>query len=315
MKFSRGIFWVFILAASTACVAKAQDSDVADSKDHPLITRYPGSIITEYRYSQFDEATLPLGKANDDGVPAKSQHLEGKITRIVYESPAHRSMLEVYRNYESALARAGFQTLFTCVNEEGCGSKGPEISTAAGHDDWEWSKGQRYIAAKAPKSTGDVYVALHVGQWSNPDKGPQVVLYVIEVKPMEGGLVTVNAAALASDITASGHSSVYGIYFDTGKADVKPESDAALNEIAKLLRQEPGLKLLVVGHTDNVGQLAANMDLSKRRADAVVNALTTRYGIAASRLIAQGVGPLAPVASNHTEAGRAQNRRVELVEQ
>ena len=315
MKFSRGLFWVFILAASTACIVKAQNSDVEGSKDHPLITRYPGSVITEYRYSQFDEATLPLGKTNSDGVPAKSEHLEGKITRIVYESPAHRSMLEVYRNYESALAKAGFQTLFTCVNNEGCNNKGPVITTAAGQDDWDWGSGQRYIAAKAPKSSGDVYVALHVGQWSNPDTGVQVVLYVIEVKPMEGGLVTVNAAALASDITATGHSSVYGIYFDTGKADVKSESDAAMNEIAKLLQQKPGLKLMVVGHTDNVGQLAANMDLSKRRADAVVKALTTHYGIAASRLIAEGAGPLAPVASNHTEDGRAKNRRVELVEQ
>jgi len=315
MKFIRGILWLSVLAAAAACVAKAQDSDIEGSKDHPLITRYPGSVITEYRYIEFDEATLPLGKTDDDGVPAKSQHLEGKITRIVYESPAHRSLLEVYRNYESALVKAGFQTLFTCVNNEGCNSHGPVIYAAADAEDWSWSSGHRFIAAKAPKSTGDVYVALHVGQWSDPDKGPQVVLYVIEVKPMEGGLVSVDAAALASDITASGHSSVYGIYFDTGKADVKPESDAALNEIATLLRQQPGLKLLVVGHTDNVGQLAANLDLSKRRADAVVNALTTRYGVAANRLIAQGAGPLAPVATNHTEEGRAKNRRVELVEQ
>jgi outer membrane protein OmpA-like peptidoglycan-associated protein len=132
---------------------------------------------------------------------------------------------------------------------------------------------------------------------------------------MEGGLVTVDAAALANDITNTGHSSVYGIYFDTGKAEVKPESDATLKEIAKLLQQHAGLKLLVVGHTDSVGALAANMDLSKRRADAVVQALTAKYGVAAARLSGQGAGPLAPVASNKTEDGRAKNRRVELVEQ
>ena len=95
----------------------------------------------------------------------------------------------------------------------------------------------------------------------------------------------------------------------------RAESDAALKEIAKLLQQTPTLKLFVVGHTDGVGTLASNMDLSKRRADAVVAALTTKYGVAAARLVAQGCGPLAPVVSNASEDGRAKNRRVELVAQ
>jgi len=137
----------------------------------------------------------------------------------------------------------------------------------------------------------------------------------MEVKPMESGLVTVNAESLAGDITRMGHASVYGIYFDTGKAEVKPESDATLKEIAKLLQQDGALKLYVVGHTDSVGQLASNMDLSHRRADAVVNVLSTKYSIAAARLSAQGVGPLTPVATNDSEEGRAKNRRVELVKQ
>ena len=124
-----------------------------------------------------------------------------------------------------------------------------------------------------------------------------------------------DAAALAGDITKTGHSAVYGIYFDTAKAEVKPESDAALQEIAKLLQQNAQLKLLVVGHTDSVGALASSMDLSKRRADAVVQVLTAKSGIAASRLNAQGAGLLAVVASNKSEEGRAENRRVELVEQ
>jgi outer membrane protein OmpA-like peptidoglycan-associated protein len=132
---------------------------------------------------------------------------------------------------------------------------------------------------------------------------------------MEGDLVTTDAAAIAGDITTTGHAAIYGIYFDTGKAEVKPESDAALKEIAKMLQGNAGLKLMVVGHTDAVGALAANMDLSKRRAEAVAQMLSTKYGVATVRLQAQGAGPLAPVASNKTEDGRAKNRRVELVEQ
>ena len=106
---------------------------------------------------------------------------------------------------------------------------------------------------------------------------------------------------------------VYGIYFDTGKATLKPESDAALAEIAKLLTADTALKLNVVGHTDNAGSLDANMKLSQARAEAVAKALTRRHGIAASRLKSFGVASLAPVASNDSEDGRAKNRRVELV--
>ena len=303
----------FLAAFMTAAVA-AQDKDIDGSKDHPLVSRYPGLVISAYTFAEFDEFTLPLGKVTDDK-PAKTQHLEGKITRIGYDAPAGRSILEIYRNYESALKKAGFEILWACVNNEGCGNGGPTLYAAKGSDDWSWGAGQRYLSAKASRPEGDVYVSLHIGQWSNLDRGSSLVLYVVEVKRMEGDLVKVDAAALASDIGKTGHSAVYGIYFDTGKADVKPESDDALKEIAKLLSQNAQLKLLVVGHTDSVGALASNMDLSKRRADAVVQVLTAKYGVAAARLTGQGAGPLAPVASNKSEEGRAKNRRVELVEQ
>jgi len=163
----------------------------------------------------------------------------------------------------------------------------------------------RYLAARLQRREGDVWVAANIVD--------DVNLVVVEVKPMESGMITVNAAALASDIARTGHSAVYGIYFDTGKADVKPESDAGLGEIATLLTQDAALTLHVVGHTDNVGDLKSNMDLSRRRAEAVVKVLTTKHGIAAERLDAYGVGPLSPVASNGDDDGRAKNRRVELV--
>lgn len=108
---------------------------------------------------------------------------------------------------------------------------------------------------------------------------------------------------------------LYGIYFDTGKAEIKPESEPAFGEITKLLQADPKLKLYVVGHTDNVGVFDYNLKLSKDRADAVVKALTGKYEIAAARLQPFGAGPVAPVESNTTEDGRAKNRRVELVAQ
>lgn len=291
----------------TPFAALAQRADIAGSKDHPLISRYPGMVITNYTVSDFNEFVLPLGKLNPTTGPfAKSQKLEGRVTRIYYEYPAGRSTLEIYRNYEAALKKSGFVVLFTCDGEATCGYGDIHLVQERSE---RWVGQQRQLTAKLSRPSGDVYVSLHINNMNG------VQLDVIEPKAMEGGLVTVDAAALRSEISANGHIAVYGVFFDSGKADVKPESDAALAEIAKLLQQNASLKLYVVGHTDATGVMKSNMDLSQRRADATVKVLTGKYGIAASRLQAWGDGPTAPVATNKTEEGRAKNRRVELVEQ
>jgi flagellar motor protein MotB len=314
--FMRTVFVAGLLIGLSAPFAAAQDQDVEGSKDHPLISRYPGSYITNYLAKDFDEFTLPLSKTNDLKF-AKSQHLEGKITRIVYVAPQGRSVLEVFRNYQGALKKAAFETLFTCSLQECCasGCSSPRMYGSGDFDDyWGPDHGIRYVSAKLARPEGDVYVSLLVDD-QGALGGPGVEIYVIEMKPMESDLITVDAASLANDINRTGHASVYGIYFDTGKADVKPESDTTLKEIAKLLQGDPKLKLYVVGHTDNQGALDLNMDLSRRRADAVFAALTTKYAVPAGRLRAYGSGPYAPVASNDGENGRAKNRRVELVKQ
>ena len=312
--FIRTVFVACLLLGLSSPFAAGQDQDLEGSKDHPLISRYPGSVITRYLTKEFDEFTLPLGKVVDEKF-SKSQPLEGKITRIVYVAPAGRSVVEVFRNYQDALKKAGFETLFTC-GPQGCGSTIANAYANSGDnaDYWGPQHGIHYISAKLARPEGDVYVSLLVDD-QGPDSRTNAELYIIEVKPMETGLITVDAASLANDIDRTGHASVYGIYFDTGKANIKPESDATMSEIAKLLQGDPTLKLYVVGHTDNQGALDLNMDLSLRRAQAVLAALTTKYAVPATRLKAYGCGPYSPVASNDSEDGRAKNRRVELVKQ
>ena len=313
--FIRTVFVAGLLIGLSAPFAAAQDQDMEGSKDHPLISRYPGSYIAKYLTKEFDEFSLPLGPVEEENTITKNQHLEGKITRIVYVAPAGRTVLEVFRNYQAALKKAGFETLFTC-GPQGCGSTVANAYANSGDnaDYWGPEHGIHYVSAKLARPEGDVYVSLLVDDLG-PDSRTDAELYVIEVKPMESDLITVNAASLANDINRTGHASVYGIYFDTGKADVKPESDATLSEIAKLIQGDPTLKLYVVGHTDNQGALDLNMDLSRRRAEAVLAALTTKYAVPATRLKAYGCGPYSPVASNDSEDGRAKNRRVELVKQ
>jgi len=130
---------------------------------------------------------------------------------------------------------------------------------------------------------------------------------------METGMVKVTADILKENILKDGHTAVYGIYFDTGKSDIKPESDETIKEIAALLKANASLQVYIVGHTDNVGKLKDNMELSQKRAEAVVNELVTKYKIPSTNLQAEGVGPLAPLATNDTKEGKELNRRVDIV--
>src|SRR5512140_1729285 len=120
MNVTRMALGVCLLAVLSAGTGRGQDADVKGGKDQPLLSRYPGAVIKEYQVFAFDELTLPLGKLKG-GKPEKSQKLEGKITRIHYVAPVGRTVLEIYRNYESALKGGGFGVLFTCANNDGCG--------------------------------------------------------------------------------------------------------------------------------------------------------------------------------------------------
>ncbi len=326
-----------LLAAMATSVSGLTAQDVEGSADHPLVSRFGGSTIIGYRAVEFDEFRLaekPIhgyrgGDRLLDAAAAlddqNSIRLEGKVTRITYEAPEDASTLQVYRSYERALQKAGFGTVFSCTDlecaaplPEGsscvCGNRKSLFSAAIMHGTGYRLSGQiyedqRFLAARLSRPEGDVFVSLFVTQL----KKPLVQLDVIEVEPLEEGLVTVDAAALARELEARGSVDLYGIYFDTGLSVVKPESQPALTQIAKLMRNDPALRLYVVGHTDDTGAFGDNLDLSLQRAEAVVEALVSEHEIERSRLLAKGVGPLAPVASNTSEEGRAQNRRVALV--
>ena len=168
------LFLFFFLSYSSPCWG--QGTDVPGSQDHTFISRYARSVIIGYDVRDFDAYTMPLGRQVSDpktGTPsaAKSQNLEGKITRILYVSPEGRSTLEVLRNYQHSLTKAGFEVLFTCAQAQ-CGDRlnmllyplerrlknSGQISEYA----LEFPKDQRYLAAKASRPEGDLYVSLFV---------------------------------------------------------------------------------------------------------------------------------------------------------
>lgn len=320
-----------ILSFFIACMllpGTAFSADIAGSKDHQRFKRYEGSEIIKYEFHEYNSLTIALGKAKSSSELTKSRLAEGAVTRLTYKIPLGRSPLEVIRNYENELKASGFIPLFSGSKEE----LGNYFAEAAGYKNLQWppnipaltlnSDTQRFLALEKKGPEGDLVLSLYAVEnrfWAadlkNVEKG-QVLLQVdiIESKPMEENMVTVTSKEMADEISSSGSVALYGIYFDTDKADIKPESAETMKQIAALLNENKKLRLLVVGHTDTAGTFAYNMDLSARRAASVVKELTTRHGAPADRLTPVGVSYACPVSPNKTEEGKAKNRRVALVE-
>lgn len=294
--------------------------DVEGSQDHPAVgARYPGAAIVRYAVKEFDEYTLLLGEVRKAKLPGRHEALEGKVTRISYEIARGRTTLEVLHNYETLLADKGFEVLFKCKGTE-CGGRAFNHTVVPYWPGFaENYADQRYLAAKKDGPDGPVYVALYT-VLNQAEGGPRhfrvyAQLDVVEIQAMRKGMEVVDAEAMRKVIDTAGHVALYGILFDRDSAALRPESEAALAEIVRLLDRQPALKLLVVGHTDNQGTLDYNLNLSTQRAASVVRYLVRNGGIARERLEPHGVGFLAPVATNRTDAGRQKNRRVVLVAQ
>ncbi len=272
----------FTLALAAA--AFAQMKDYAGHKDPAQFTRMPGAYLAHLGSvdaKQFNFFEFRIGKTVND-----KQRVEGRYARYTYHfdraMQERPSALQIIRNYQAAAKRIGGKVV------------------------WEDERGTR-TTLLIPKDGTETWVDVYSGNglyW----------LTMVERQAMKQDVVA-DAASFQSGLAQTGHVEVPGIFFDFGKAEVKPESEPALREVAKLLQANPGLKVWVVGHTDNVGTADANLKLSAARAAAVIQALTQKMAVPAARLAPFGAGPYAPVASNAGEDGRAKNRRVELVAQ
>jgi len=324
------LFGAALTFSVAAAFADMPAKDTVKGEDPAMLSRFAGAMMVGYNVKAYDEAQLAAGKVPHDAkrVPEKVLTLEGKLTKIAYDFPKDRSSLEVMRNYEAALQKAGFATLFSCAKLT-CGEDFGDVmlervgnNFIQGSSDY-WApfnysrQSNRYLVARGTRPDGSVvHAAIYVVDPDNQHNGA-VLVELVEGKAMETNKVaaTLDAQAMAKGIATEGKVAVYGVYFDTDKAEIQPKSKAALDEMAKLLAADPKLKVYIVGHTDSAGDFAHNVELSQRRAEAVAKALATSYKVDAKRLTARGVASLAPVASNDAEAGREKNRRVELVKQ
>ncbi|WP_161596211.1 OmpA family protein [Rhodanobacter glycinis] len=277
-------FRIFMLLVCLALpVLAVAGDDIAGSKDHPLLTRFPGSYISEY--SKGYNATEYKVGAGDN---AKAQSVEGDTTSLRYfygNAETQPSPLQVMRNYQNAIKQIGGEVVYERLQVEGDGGETTLKVHTGGKDVWI-------------KVVPDIYGA--------PTQ--DYLLVITEVAAMSQA---VTANQLRDELDKNGFITLH-VNFDTGKADLKADDLATVQQIATMLKAAPSLKLSVEGHTDNVGDAASNKVLSEARAKSVMNAIV-QAGIAAGRLSAAGFGQERPVADNRSEEGRARNRRVELV--
>ncbi len=305
--------------------------DIEDSKDHPLITRYPDSYISYYEEVKFIEYDLAIGPVTDYQFIENRELISGQLTRIFYQidaSPEEVSVTEVYQDYVQAfekekiavLAKGFFQN--RNVKKEVGGTSW--IGVALGPNNFPTGTppgklfagtstigGSFSIIGKLEQPDGQVYVAIYGKRFSD-----QELVYhidIIEVKAAELGQVAIDSDYIQKEIDSKGAVSIYGILFDFNQSNIKPESDSTLMAIANYLNNNPDVNLIVVGHTDMKGTFEYNQKLSEDRATAVKNTLVNKYGIKQERLSTHGVGYLSPKSNNTSESGRALNRRVELV--
>lgn len=278
IRIVKKIVCFFVSVFLLSVFALAQQKDVVGCKDHPLFNRMPESWIHGCSQKDFYAHQFNLGQG-------KTEQVEGRYWDIAYypqaASTSKPSELQILRNFENAVKKLGGTVLAAERTKE---------------------------TLRLNKDGKDIWIEV----WA--EFTGKYGLKIVEKQAMTQEIVA-NADVFANDLKSTGHSAIYGIYFDTGKSEIKPESEKAIGEIAKLLKNDASLKVFVVGHTDTVGSVDNNLKLSMDRADAVVQTLVRNHGIAATRLRAYGNGPFAPVASNDTEEGKAKNRRVELVKQ
>ncbi|ETX13818.1 cell envelope biogenesis protein OmpA [Roseivivax halodurans JCM 10272] len=274
-----------------------------------------GAEITRSETEEGSAYRLPTGPWAEDGLPA--ERIDGTVTRTAWKVPRRDlTPQQLIAPMRAALAEAGWEVVLDCETE-GCGGFDFRFATEVipAPEMYVDLTNYRFLAARGPDG------AAGLGILASRD-GSAGYIQAIRVSPVGQPETDAPAAPVASTsgraddlistLETRGHVVLSDLRFESGAASLGEGSVASLDRIATYLSQAPDRSILLVGHTDATGSLDANRAVSRQRAQAAADYLRDR-GVAASRIAAEGAGYLAPAASNLTDEGRLQNRRVEAV--
>ena len=280
-----------MLAFFTVNALAQQPKDNPKCEPNPVFNRFAEEVMGNCDRARFKDLNLwRWKKANDSKSGSESFKVEGEywyyLNPIEKDTKGlHPGILEVVRNFENAVRQAKGEVL---------------------------SANSKLVYYRLRKGSDEFWGEAGCGMESGSGGCSGISHQIIRVAGMEQSVV-VSSEQIDKAMGDEGKVVFYGIYFDTDKATLKTESAPTLAEMGKWLKTNNSAKVFIVGHTDMQGSAERNQKLSRDRAASVIAALTKDHGIKANRLTAEGIGPLAPVASNADETGRAKNRRVEMV--
>jgi OmpA-OmpF porin, OOP family len=274
--------FILVLLVAMIPVSKAQ-TDAEGCKDHELFTKFPNFYISGCS-NNYNELALRISAS-------KEETKEGNLYTISYSfnfdtGEKAKSPFQIVRNYENAVVKNGGKMIYKNTNALEAALEATFHLAAGGKEYW-------------------VKVASFGGT------ATEVEHYDLCILEMEAMKQEIQANEMMNALNKDGFIALY-INFETGKSDIKPESQSIIGQIVEMLKQNPGLNISIEGHTDDVGSAQSNQMLSENRAKSVMNALIAQ-SIASSRLSAKGFGASKPIADNRTEEGKAKNRRVEIV--
>lgn len=308
MRFREGCrFALVVLGLVAVAAAPAQSA----RQERFAVKPFAGAQVVKRSASDLEGYWVPLGKLFGDGQAEKFQVVEGKWTHVTYSNPAKSSVIEIGRYYDQHLRDAGFEIVYDC-RDGGCGQGGRKTKG----DWWDPNYQRRYLVGHLERPEGDLWACIHV-QAKGPNVPGQHDVDVIEAKPepREEPVVRdeTDAGWIESELNEHGHVALYGIGFDDKKLLPLPDADPTLQAVAQLFSRDPRRQLLVVVHTDDVGNWKADLQRSRREAKGLIYALVKKLGVPAARVAGDGVGPLAPMTPVAGAPAGATARRVEIV--
>lgn len=285
-----------------------------------------GATLTREVVEPTGSYALPTGPWQEaGGVPVRT--LEGRITRQAWRiSGTGLSSYQILLTLRQQLIDAGYQIGFECEDTT-CGGFDFRYGTEViGEPEMHVDLGDyHFLTASRPGAAPDA-VSLMVSRSASSGFVQMVGVGAAEALPVAAAAVTTATkavagsampAAIAGDIGTAmeevGRFVLADLVFATGSSELGPGRFGSLGELAEYLKEHPEKRVALVGHTDAEGSLAGNISLSKRRAASVADRLVNDFGVNADQLEAEGIGYLAPIASNQSAEGRTRNRRVEAI--
>jgi len=270
----------FLFALIFAVLVAQQSFSQSPCDPHPLFTKMPNHSISGCEEYEYDKINI--------------RYQDEDWNWIQYEKAGY--LLKTYYTFNGEMGKNPSNAMIFQNYIQAISSKGGTIIDQA--------NANLYLHFK---SAGDSWY-IHI----QSDQSGSYSVYSLREENMNQ-YIALSAEDIAKEMQSNGKATFYGIYFDTDKSEIKPESKETLEQMANYLKSNTQVNVFIVGHTDNTGSFEHNQQLSEKRAEAVVTYLIENHQIAASRLKGYGVSSLSPVSTNTSEEGKSKNRRVEMV--